>query len=199
MQCVLMFKISHRKLLTCLPRLTLAQLRTHRSTPVCTCHRDLENFPSPSWGEEIQVCQPYIVLTIVTSRSLLSTQGPNVYAGYGDVCFWPTTPTLVYGTVSTCSAPPPPSLTPNPAGGAPLPPPPSPSPPPPSPSNPPPLPASLPPPSPPPPSLPPQQPSPPSRPPPPLPPPPSPLLLLGLRRPHRPPPRRPRLHPPLRA
>jgi hypothetical protein len=35
------------KLLTCLPRLTLAQLRTLRSTTACTCHRDLEIFPSP--------------------------------------------------------------------------------------------------------------------------------------------------------
>ncbi len=34
------------KWLTCLPRLTLAQLRTLRSTTECTCHRDLENFPS---------------------------------------------------------------------------------------------------------------------------------------------------------
>jgi hypothetical protein len=36
-----------RNLLTCLPRLTLAQLRTIRSTTVCTCRRELENFPSP--------------------------------------------------------------------------------------------------------------------------------------------------------
>jgi hypothetical protein len=43
-------EVSHRpmgKLLTCLPRLTLAQLRTLGSTTVGTCHRDLENFPSP--------------------------------------------------------------------------------------------------------------------------------------------------------
>ena len=33
------------ELLTCLPRLTLAQLRTLRSITECTCHRDLENFP----------------------------------------------------------------------------------------------------------------------------------------------------------
>jgi hypothetical protein len=37
------------KWLTRLPRLSLAQLRTRRSTTVCTCHRDLENFPSPRW------------------------------------------------------------------------------------------------------------------------------------------------------
>ena len=37
------------KLLTRLPRLTLAQLRTLLSTTVGTCHRDLENFPSPRW------------------------------------------------------------------------------------------------------------------------------------------------------
>ena len=36
-------------LLTRLPRLTLAQLRTLRSTTAGTCHRDLENFPSPRW------------------------------------------------------------------------------------------------------------------------------------------------------
>ena len=38
------------KLLTCLPRLTLAQLRPKLlSTTVCTCRRDLENFPMPPW------------------------------------------------------------------------------------------------------------------------------------------------------
>jgi hypothetical protein len=37
------------KLLTCLPRLTLAQLPTLRSTTGGVCHRDLENFPSPRW------------------------------------------------------------------------------------------------------------------------------------------------------
>jgi hypothetical protein len=42
------------KLLKCLPRLTLAQLQTHRSTTVGTCHRDLANFPSPPW--ETHVC-----------------------------------------------------------------------------------------------------------------------------------------------
>ena len=35
------------KLLTCLPRLTLAQLRTLRSTSGGACHRDLEQSPSP--------------------------------------------------------------------------------------------------------------------------------------------------------
>ena len=42
------------KMLTCLPRLTLAQLRTLRSTTVGTCHRDLENLPTPQW--ETHVC-----------------------------------------------------------------------------------------------------------------------------------------------
>jgi hypothetical protein len=38
------------KMLTRLPRLSLAQLRlTLRSTTVCTCRRDLENFPMPRW------------------------------------------------------------------------------------------------------------------------------------------------------
>ena len=37
------------KMLMCLPRLTLAQLRTIRSTAVGECCRDLENFPSPRW------------------------------------------------------------------------------------------------------------------------------------------------------
>jgi hypothetical protein len=37
------------KLLTCLPRLTPAQLQTLRSTTVSTCRRDLQNFPSPRW------------------------------------------------------------------------------------------------------------------------------------------------------
>ena len=35
------------RLLTRLPRLTLAQLRTLRSTTVCTCHRDLRESHSP--------------------------------------------------------------------------------------------------------------------------------------------------------
>jgi hypothetical protein len=45
-------QFSHRpdgKIADVLARLTLAQLRTLRSTTVCTCHRDLENFPSPQW------------------------------------------------------------------------------------------------------------------------------------------------------
>ena len=37
------------KWLTCLPRLTLAQLRMLRSTTVGTCYRDLQTFPSPRW------------------------------------------------------------------------------------------------------------------------------------------------------
>ena len=36
-------------LLTRLPRLTLPQLRTLRSTTGCTCCRDLAKFPSPRW------------------------------------------------------------------------------------------------------------------------------------------------------
>ena len=44
------------ELLTRLPRLTLAQLRTLRSTTVCTCHRDLENFPSPRWENAFLTC-----------------------------------------------------------------------------------------------------------------------------------------------
>jgi len=45
------------KWLTCLPRLTLAQLRTLPSTTVCTCHRDLANFPSPD-GKVADVLAP---------------------------------------------------------------------------------------------------------------------------------------------
>jgi hypothetical protein len=37
------------ELLTCLPRLTLAQLQTLRSITVGTCRRDLEKFPTPPW------------------------------------------------------------------------------------------------------------------------------------------------------
>ncbi len=51
------FKSSHHphgKSLTCLPRLTLAQLRpTLRSTTACTCRRDLENFASPPWETHV--------------------------------------------------------------------------------------------------------------------------------------------------
>ena len=41
------------KLLTRLPRLTLAQLRTLWSTTECTCCRDLANFPSPPWETHV--------------------------------------------------------------------------------------------------------------------------------------------------
>ena len=37
------------KWLTWLPRLSLAQLQTLRSTTECTCRRDLQKFPSPRW------------------------------------------------------------------------------------------------------------------------------------------------------
>ena len=43
------FPIPKGKLLTCLPRLTLAQLRTLRSTTGGTCYSDLAKFPSPRW------------------------------------------------------------------------------------------------------------------------------------------------------
>jgi hypothetical protein len=52
------------KVLTCLPRLTLAQLRTLRSTTVCTCHRDLENFTSPRW-------ETHVLLIVCTGRRCL--------------------------------------------------------------------------------------------------------------------------------
>ena len=41
------------KLLTRLPRLTLAQLRTLRSSTGCTCCRDLAKFPSPPWETHV--------------------------------------------------------------------------------------------------------------------------------------------------
>ncbi len=50
------FKSSHRplgKLLTHAPRLTLAQLRTLRSTTAGTCRRELENFPWPQWETHV--------------------------------------------------------------------------------------------------------------------------------------------------
>ena len=39
-----------------LARLTLAQLRTLRSTTECTCRRDLEKFPSPRWENALLTC-----------------------------------------------------------------------------------------------------------------------------------------------
>ena len=60
-------------LLTCLPRLTLAQLRTLRSTTECTCCRDLANFPSPRWDFHM-------------SRALCF-QGGGVYVESGTVTF----------------------------------------------------------------------------------------------------------------
>jgi hypothetical protein len=52
----------------CLPRLSLAQLRTLRSTPVSTCHRDLENFPSPAWETHLLL----VVCRAAVSTSLLA-------------------------------------------------------------------------------------------------------------------------------
>jgi hypothetical protein len=59
------------------PRLTLALLQTLRSTTGCTCHRDLEKFPSPRW--ETHVC------------SACCLQGGGVRVGEGTV------------TVSSCT------------------------------------------------------------------------------------------------
>jgi hypothetical protein len=59
------------KLLTCLPRLTLAQLRLLWSTTGGTCHRDLAKFPSPRW--ETHVCSAFCL------------QGGGVYVGGGTV------------------------------------------------------------------------------------------------------------------
>ena len=51
----------------------------------------------------------------MASHSLLPAQGPNVYVSslFG-VCSWATTLTGIYGSVSTCPAPPPPSPPPSP-------------------------------------------------------------------------------------
>ena len=62
-----------------------------------------------------------------------STMGAAIHVNGGTVCRWTTTISgTVTGTVSTCSAPPPPSPPPSPPRPSPSPPPPSPSPPPPS-------------------------------------------------------------------
>jgi hypothetical protein len=42
--------------LTCLPRLTLAQLRMLRSTTGGTCYSDLEKFPLPRWENCRRAC-----------------------------------------------------------------------------------------------------------------------------------------------
>ena len=44
------------KWLTRLPRLLLVHLRTLRSTPVGTCRRDLQKFPSPRWENTLLTC-----------------------------------------------------------------------------------------------------------------------------------------------
>jgi hypothetical protein len=44
------------RLPTCLPRLSLAQLRTLPSITVGTCHKDLANFPSPRWENALLTC-----------------------------------------------------------------------------------------------------------------------------------------------
>jgi hypothetical protein len=54
-------------LLTCLPRLTLAHLRTLRSTTERMCHRNLENVPSPSWETHdlLVVCRAAVSMSMV--------------------------------------------------------------------------------------------------------------------------------------
>jgi hypothetical protein len=59
------------KLLTRLPRLTLAQLRTLRSTTGCTCCRDLAKFPSPRWENALPRCETHILL--VDCRAAVSS------------------------------------------------------------------------------------------------------------------------------
>jgi hypothetical protein len=56
------------KVLTRLPRLTLAQLRTLRSTTVCTCRRDLEHFTSPD-GKVADVLAPTHARTYAVNAS----------------------------------------------------------------------------------------------------------------------------------
>jgi hypothetical protein len=61
------------KLLTCLPRLSLAQLRlTLRSTTGCTSRRDL-NFSHRPDGKKVLTCLPR--LTLAQLRTLRSTTG----------------------------------------------------------------------------------------------------------------------------
>ena len=54
-------------LLTCLPRLSLTQLRPMlRSTTECMCCRDLENFPMPPWDTHVLlvVCREAVSMSI---------------------------------------------------------------------------------------------------------------------------------------
>jgi hypothetical protein len=68
------------KLLTCLPRLTLAQLRTPRSTTVCMCNRDLQKFPSPRWENALLTCpirlSPFYQGTVRASHACKLTIAP---------------------------------------------------------------------------------------------------------------------------
>ncbi len=54
------------KVLTGLPRFTLAQLRTLRSTTGGVCHRDLENFLSPRWETHVllAVCRAAVSMSL---------------------------------------------------------------------------------------------------------------------------------------
>ena len=67
------------KWLTCLPRLTLAQLRTLLSTTVGTCHRDLENFPSPRWDFHMFcACACRAAVSLSTAARLPSHRAPSL-------------------------------------------------------------------------------------------------------------------------
>ena len=58
-----------RRLFTCLPRLSLAQLRTLPSTTVCTCGRDFLKFQSPD-GINVDALALILACTTATDASV---------------------------------------------------------------------------------------------------------------------------------
>ena len=64
------------KLLTLLPRLSLA--RTLRSTTASTCHRDLQNFPSPPWETHILLVVCRAAVSLSREAQWLSRRAPSV-------------------------------------------------------------------------------------------------------------------------
>jgi len=67
------------KWLTRLPRLLLVHLRTLRSTPVGTCRRDLQKFPSPRWDFHIFcACACRAAVSLSTAARLPSHRAPSL-------------------------------------------------------------------------------------------------------------------------
>eukprot|EP00900_Chrysochromulina_parva_P006723 jgi/Chrpa1/16051/Chrysochromulina_OHIO_Genome00018894-RA len=82
-----------------------------------------QNLPSPPWETHVALCLQGGGVFVLSGRVIISSctisensagYGPNVYVSSGSVCSWATTLASVYGSVSTCPAPPPAPPPPSP-------------------------------------------------------------------------------------